>query len=207
MRAVFDALAAEVIEARILRERAPSATPTPPVVMYARPPPMQRPVTPSRVMGPLEALGAQLDAQATLSDFQHAAATLLSATQTLTAAAASVQERSRARASQDPHGGVPRDEAAGLGTHDSMNQLVGQLQLVASSLKRSERLLAPLPSLALDHSAYSLLQGEVSVLGEQLHSTRRALAELQTAKAAKCARHLCSAGFISLALVATRHRP
>ena len=75
--------------------------------------------------------------------------------------------------------------AAVADTQSRLTSIEAQLSKTAQMLQRTEKLLAPLPSAAVDQAAYGLMRGEVLRLDAALAQTQRQMAAMATTKAAK----------------------
>ena len=74
---------------------------------------------------------------------------------------------------------------ATLTTSSPAPAIAEQLGKTSQMLQRTEKLLAPLPSAAVDQAAHAMMRGEVLRLDSALAQTQKQMAAMQTAKAAK----------------------
>ena len=116
-----------------------------------------------------------------LQMFTETASTLLRTTESLSAAVAELKD---AEASRDLAAEVTVEESnrTAEATHARLVAIERQLAKTTTMLERSERLLAPLPSAAIDQAAYAMMKSEVSKLGDELVTTQRQMGAMQAAK-------------------------
>ena len=104
------------------------------------------------------------------SKFAASAQALLQTTQSLSEAVAELRQS-----------GAKRERFV----EETVDATAARLDTIEKQLRRTEKLLAPLPAQAVDQAAYALMREEVGRLSSALAATQRQMAAMQSAKAGR----------------------